>query len=125
LGRYRQCEYRQKCPAKLIAEIFGEPFDLALADDRLSVVAGDVVELDTIVVEVVEDGKAVLVTLSVVGLRSVGASGVGPESGGCGSARGPSDGGVTSMVHITSSPEIFLSLLSNQTCEMSLLGRCI
>ena len=61
-------------------EIFGEPFNLALADDRLSVVAGDVVELDTIVVEVVEDGKAVLVALSVVGLRSVGASSVGPES---------------------------------------------
>jgi len=99
--------------------------ELTLADDRLSVVAGHVVELDTIVVEVVEDGEAVLVALSVVGLGPVGTSGVGPQSGGGGSARGPSDGGVTSMVNITSSPEVFLSLLGNQSCEMSLLCRCI
>ena len=46
----------------------GADVDLRLTDDGLAVVAGHVVELDPVVVEVVEDGEAVLVTITVVGL---------------------------------------------------------
>jgi hypothetical protein len=41
---------------------------LGLADDWLPVVAGDVVELDSVLVEVVEDAQAPLVPLPVVRL---------------------------------------------------------
>ncbi len=41
---------------------------LGLADDWLPVVAGDVVELDSVLVEVVEDAQAPLVPLPVVWL---------------------------------------------------------
>ena len=44
----------------------------ALADGGLGVVAGYVVELDAVVVEVVEDGQAELVALAVVGLGAAG-----------------------------------------------------
>ena len=48
-------------------------------------VAGDVVPLEAVVVEVVEDGKAGLVValggLTVVGLRLVEAAGAGPVAG--------------------------------------------
>ncbi len=43
---------------------------LGLADDWLPVVAGDVVELDPVLVEVVEDAQAPLVPLPVVWLRA-------------------------------------------------------
>ena len=46
--------------------------------------------LDTIVVEIVEDGQTELVAFSVVRLGSVGSTGVGPGVGGGGSAGGPS-----------------------------------
>ena len=49
----------------------GADAGLGLADDGLAVVAGHVVEPDPVVVEVVKDGKAVLVTVTVVGLRTV------------------------------------------------------
>ena len=42
----------------------------ALADDGLGVVAGDIVELDSVIVEVVEDSEAGLITFSVVRLSS-------------------------------------------------------
>jgi len=45
--------------------------DFVLADDGLFVVAGDVVPLDAVVVEVVENRQAVLVPLSVVWLWSM------------------------------------------------------
>ena len=45
---------------------------LGLADDGLGVVAGDVMELDPVAVEVVEDGQAELVALAVVGLGALG-----------------------------------------------------
>ena len=45
---------------------------LGLTDDGLGVVAGNVVELDAVAVEVVEDGKAELVALTVVGLGALG-----------------------------------------------------
>lgn len=51
-----------------------------LADEGLLVVASNVVPLDTIVVEVVQDGKAglTLVVLAVVGLRAAITASVGP-----------------------------------------------
>ena len=49
-----------------------------LADDGLLVVAGDVVPLDAVVVEVVEHGHARLAALPVVGLPGAVATGVGP-----------------------------------------------
>ena len=51
---------------------------LSLANGWLDVVAADVVELDSVVVEVVEDGQAEFVALAVVGLPLAGAAGVGP-----------------------------------------------
>ena len=63
---------------------------LSLADGGFSVVAGHIVVLDTVVVKVVENGQTPLVALPVVGLGSVGTTGVGPLVGGGGSARGPS-----------------------------------
>ena len=46
---------------------------LSLANGWLDVVAADVVELDSVVVEVVEDGQAEFVALAVVGLRNTAA----------------------------------------------------
>ena len=43
---------------------------LSFAKDWLGVVAADVVKLDTVVVEVVEDTQAELITLTVIGLGS-------------------------------------------------------
>merc|ERR1719444_485207 len=88
---------------------------LSLADDRFSVVAGDIVVLDSVVVEIVEDGKAKLVALPVVRLRPVGTTGVGPLVGGCGSSGGPSDGGVAAVVNVSTGPEVLLSLPGYKT----------
>ena len=49
-----------------------------LADERLAVVAADVVPLDAVVVVVVEHGQTVLVALAVVRLRVAVAAGEGP-----------------------------------------------
>jgi len=87
---------------------------LSLADDRLLVVAGNIVEPDSVIVEVVQDSQTVLIPLSVVRLGSVGATGVGPLVGGGSSARRPSDCRVTAVVDITTSPEIFLSFSGNK-----------
>jgi len=100
----------------------GADVDLRLADDGLAVVAGHVVELDPVVVEVVEDGEAVLVTITVVGLGTSCSSSVGPEPRGSGTTRRPPDGGVPAVVHITTGPEVALVLPSYQTCELPLLG---
>jgi len=78
------------------------------------VVAGHIVEPDSVIVEVVQDGQTVLIPLSVVRLGSVGATGVGPLVGGGSSARRPSDCRVTAVVDITTSPEIFLSFSGNK-----------
>jgi hypothetical protein len=43
---------------------------LGFTDGGLEMVATDVVELDAVVVEVVEDGQAELVTLAVIRLRN-------------------------------------------------------
>jgi len=89
--------------------------ELSLADDGFSVVAGDIVVLDTIVVEIVEDGQTELVAFSVVGLGSVGSTGVGPSVGGGGSSGSPSDGGVTAVVDVSTGPEVLLSLPGYKT----------
>ena len=41
---------------------------LGLTNGRLGVVTADIVELDSVIVEVVEDGQAELISLTVVGL---------------------------------------------------------
>jgi len=51
----------------------------SLADDRLAVAAGHIVEAHTVVVEVVEDGQAALIALTVVRLSHSVAASVGPE----------------------------------------------
>merc|ERR1719270_2761546 len=51
---------------------------LSLANDRLSVVATDVVELDAVVVDSVQNSQAGLTALTVVGLGAAVASGVRP-----------------------------------------------
>jgi hypothetical protein len=43
-------------------------YNLCLADGWLEMVTADIVELDSVVVEVVEDGQAELVALTIVGL---------------------------------------------------------
>ncbi len=43
---------------------------LGLADNRFPVVAGNVVELDSVLVEVVEHAETTLIALPVVGLRA-------------------------------------------------------
>jgi len=88
---------------------------LSLADDGFSVVAGDIVVLDSVVVEIVEDGKTKLVALPVVRLGSVGTTGVGPLVGGGGSSGGPSDGGVAAVVNVSTGPEVLLSLPGYKT----------
>lgn len=94
---------------------------LGLADDWLSVVARNIVVPHTVVVEVVQHGQTILIALSVVGLGPVGTTGVGPLVGGGSSARGPPDGRLSAVVDETTSPEVFLALSGNQTCEMILL----
>jgi len=53
-------------------------FASGLADRGLLVVTGYVMESDSISVKVIEDGETELVTLSVVRLRPLGSSSVGP-----------------------------------------------
>ena len=45
---------------------------LGFTDNGLGVVARDIVEHDSVIVEIVEDSNAELVSLSVVGLGAVG-----------------------------------------------------
>jgi hypothetical protein len=62
---------------ELLSGVLNVPLDV-LADDGLFVVAGDVVPLDAVLVEVVEHGHARLAALAVVGLTLAGAAGLGP-----------------------------------------------
>jgi len=89
------------------------------------VVAGHVVEFDSVVVEVVKDSQTSLVALSVVRLGTAGSSGIRPFVCGGGSTRRPGDGGVSAVIHVTSGPEVLLVFSGNQTCELVLLGRGI
>lgn len=94
-------------------------------------VAGHVVPLDPVGVEVVEDGEAglgagrLLPGGPVVRLGQTGASGVGPvltvgESDGPGVGVGPSHQ-LVSVIHNASGPEEPLGVLSNQPVELVLL----
>jgi len=95
------------------------------------VVAGHVVPLDPVGVEVVEDGEAslgaggLLPGRPVVRLGQTGASGVGPvltvgESDGPGVGVGPSHQ-LVSVIHNTSGPEEPLGVLGNEPVELVLL----
>jgi len=77
------------------------------------------VECYSILVEVVQDSNTELVTLTVVRLRASGTSSAGPANILIAAARGPGDASVS---YITTSPEIFLSFLSNKTLELILFS---
>jgi len=94
-------------------------FGLSFADHRLPMVAGDVVEPDSIIVEVVEDSQATLIPLPVVRLGSVVSSSVRPVNIVVALSTRPPD---VAPSDIAASPEILLSLPSHQSQELSLLG---
>jgi len=94
----------------------------ALADDGLPVVAGNVVEPDSVSVEVVEDSNTELIPLSVVWLRSTSSSSVRPVDLVIESSTGPAQSPPT---HPSSSPEILLTLPGHQAGELSLLGAVV
>jgi len=106
-----------------------------LAHGRLLVVAGDVVPLDAVGVEVVQDSKAgllmgwVLPGSSVVWLRKSSPSGVGPMGAGCegdGSrvTVGP-EYSFLAVVNNSAGPKVSLLVLSNQSVEFILFFRRI
>jgi len=74
---------------------------------------------DSISVEIIENSETELISLSVVRLRSVSSSCVGPVDIVVSPTRGPPD---VAIVDLASCPEISLSVLSNQTQEMILLS---
>jgi len=98
-------------------------------------VAGHVVPLDAVSIEIVEDGQAglfmwrLLSGRPVVRLREASPSSVGPvealtEPHGVGGRVGPADH-LSGVVHDPSSPEEPLSVLSDQPVELILLGRSV
>jgi len=99
------------------------------------VVAGHIVPLDTIGVEVVQDAQAnlwmrgIFSGSPVVRLGKVGASGVGPV---CAGREGDGSGGpvvpehgLLCVVNNTTCPEVSLGILGNQSVELILFGRGI
>jgi len=88
---------------------------LGLTDDWFLVVTGNIVEPDSIVIEVVEDSHTELIALSVVRLRSVSASSIWPVDITVLASWGPGD---SSSSNFSSSPEISLSILSDQSQEL-------
>jgi len=76
------------------------------------------VEPNAIVVEVVEDCQAILVTLPVVRLRSSGTSSVGPVDVVEPLTAGPPD---VSTSHVAPGPEVLLPVLRHQAQELPLL----
>merc|ERR1712012_936557 len=74
---------------------------------------------DSISVEIIENSETELISLSVVRLRSVSSSCVGPVDIVVSPTRGPPD---VAIVDLASCPEISLSVLSNKTQEMILLS---
>merc|ERR1719290_899957 len=93
-----------------------------LADDWLAVVTRHVVEPHTVVVKVVEDGQADLIPLSVIRLRTVSSSSVGPVDIVIRSSRGPAN---APSSHLPPCPEVLLPLPGHQTQELPLLGRAV
>ena len=100
----------------------GGPGGLGLTDDGLAVVAGNVVEDDPIIVEVVEDGQTELVSLPVVGLGAAGAPGAGPGHVVVLPAAGPAD---AAAPHVPPGPEVALVLPRYQVAEVRLLGGAV
>jgi len=80
------------------------------------------VEPDAIVVEVVEDGQAILVALPVVRLRSSSTSSVGPSDVVVPPATGPPD---VAASHVAPCPEVLLPLPAHQAQELPLLGAAV
>lgn len=103
-----------------------------LTDGGFLMMAGHVVPLDTVSVEIVEDGEAglwmggVLPCCPVVRLGKTRPSGVGPvqavgEPDGVGGGVGPADH-LVGVVHDPAGPEESLGVLGDQTVELILLG---
>lgn len=103
-----------------------------LADRGLLMMAGHVVPLDAVSVEIVEDGEAglrvrrILPGRPVVRLRQASPPSVGPvqavgEPDGVGGGVGPAHH-LVGVVHNPSGPEEPLSVLGDQTIELILLG---
>jgi len=86
------------------------------------VVARNVVEPDAIVVEVVEDRKAVFVALPVVWLCSSSTSSVGPPDVVVPPAAGPPD---VPASHVAACPEVLLPLSAHEAQELSLLRAAV
>jgi len=96
------------------------------------VVAGHIVPLDAVSVEVVQDAQANLLVRgvfsgsSVIRLGKVGASGVGPMCAGREGDRGGRpivpEHCPLCVVHNTTCPEVTLSILGDQSVELILLG---
>jgi len=80
------------------------------------------VEPDAVVVEVVEDGQAVLVALPVVRLCSPSTSSVGPSDVVVPPAAWPPD---VPPSHVASGPEVLLPLPAHQAKELPLLGAAV
>merc|ERR1711892_862650 len=79
--------------------------------------AGHVMELDSISVEVVQDSNTELVPLPVVWLWAAGSSCRGPGNIVIRPSRGPAN--------VSTSPEVFLAITGNKTEKLPLLGRTI
>jgi len=86
------------------------------------VVARHVVEPNAIVVEVVEDGQAILVTLPVVRLGSSSTSSVRPPDVVVPPTAGPPD---VTTPHVAPGPEVLLPLLRHQAQELPLLRAAV
>jgi len=80
------------------------------------------VEPDAVVIEVVEDGQAILVALPVVRLRSSSTSSVGPSDVVEPPAAGPPD---VAASHVAPCPEVLLPLVAYKAQELPLLGAAV
>jgi len=91
---------------------------LGLTNDWLLVMTGDVMEPNSIVIEVVEDGQTEFIPLPVVRLGPVRSSSVRPVQIIVSESRGPSDVATT---YFAPSPEKSLSLAPRQIEKLPLL----
>jgi len=101
---------------------YHQPRDfLGLADDRLLVVTGYVVKLDTVAVEIVENSDTKLIAFSIVRLGTwwASSSSMGPFHVVVGLTRRPSD---CPSGDSPSGPEILFSISGDQVLELPLLS---
>jgi len=80
------------------------------------------VEPDAVVVEVVEDGQAILVALPVVRLCSSSTSSVGPSDVVVPPTAGPPD---VAASHVAPGPEVLLPVPAHQAQELPLLRAAV